>query len=55
MTAFLEEADRLLNLAKRDQAAFVALLGVEAAGVSLVFMHNKPQKKVLKPSWFCMV
>lgn len=39
MTAFLEEANRLLNLAKRDQSAFVALLGVEAAGLSIACFH----------------
>lgn len=39
MTALLEEARRLLNLAKRDQAAFLALLGVEAAGLSVACFH----------------
>lgn len=39
MTAFLDEANRLLSLAKRDQAAFLALLGVEAAGLSVACFH----------------
>ncbi|MBP7900618.1 MAG: hypothetical protein KAZ85_01330 [Gammaproteobacteria bacterium] len=39
MTALLEEAQRLLNLAKRDQAAFLALLAVEAAGLSVACFH----------------
>lgn len=39
MTAFLDEANRLLTLAKRDQAAFLALLGVEAAGLSVACFH----------------
>lgn len=28
-----------MNLAKRDQAAFLALLGVEAAGLSVAYFH----------------
>jgi HEPN domain-containing protein len=39
MTAFLDEANRLLTLAKRDQAAFLALLGVEEAGLSVACFH----------------
>jgi hypothetical protein len=32
----------------RDQAAFLALLGVEAAGLNVVFfMHSKQQKRQL--------
>jgi len=39
MTPFHEEANRLLTLAKRDRAAFLALLGVEAAGLSIACFH----------------
>ena len=39
MTPFHEEASRLLVLAKRDRAAFLALLGVEAAGLSIACFH----------------
>jgi HEPN domain-containing protein len=39
MTACREEALRLLSLAKRDQAAFLALLGVESAGLSIACFH----------------
>lgn len=49
MTAFHEEAHRLLTLAKRDQAAFLALLGVEAAGLSVACFHaQQAAEKAIK-------
>ncbi len=39
MTPFHEEASRLLVLAKRDRAAFLALLGVEAVGLGIACFH----------------
>jgi HEPN domain-containing protein len=49
MTAFREEALRLLTLAKRDQAAFLALLGVEAAGLSVACFHaQQAAEKAIK-------
>ncbi len=49
MTAFREEAHRLLILAKREQAAFLALLGVEAAGLSVACFHaQQAAEKAIK-------
>jgi hypothetical protein len=46
MTAVLEEARRMLRLARRDQAAFEALLPAPGVGVAVAtFMPSKPLRK----------
>lgn len=44
-----EEAARLLKLARRDEAAFLALLGVPEVGVTVAFFHaQQAVEKALK-------
>lgn len=49
MTPQLEEAMRLLRLARRDQAAMQALLNAPGVGVAVAFFHaQQAAEKVLK-------
>jgi HEPN domain-containing protein len=49
MTPQREEAARLLRLARRDQAALVALLGAPGVGVAVAFFHaQQAAEKALK-------
>ena len=49
MTPQLEEAERLLRLARRDQAAMQALLGAPGVPLALAFFHaQQAAEKALK-------